>query len=133
MAGPLKDDETRMVPYDKLSRGRKQQLDLDRRKAVKDAEAEKNVPFGNKAANALTQLHPFLPKRMKEESQQSLDADAARRADRLKNAQSEAAYEDTKGSRKLFSDDAIHKLDPDARFAKGGMVRRGYGAARKRK
>jgi hypothetical protein len=129
----LKDDETRLVPYDKLSRGAKQTMDLSRRAALEKAKKDNEAtPKADAVAAAIREVG-FAPESMKAADRAAVAARNARREGNIANAQSDADYEDTKG-RKLFGDTVPHKMDPNApAFKKGGRVAgfKGYGKAKK--
>lgn len=123
----LKDDETRLARYDNLSRGKKQEMDLQRRRELKKADEElANVQSTGKRvlANAQDLLGPYSDGRNARLLQENISTSAAKK----RHAERKAAYEDT--PRALYGDDVVHKLkDNSLTFAAGGMVR-GWGKAR---
>ena len=125
----LKDSETRLAPYDKLSRGTKQRMDLERRSALTKAREDNKAPFGEAAIEAATAMHPLLPQRLKDEDAAAYAERQRSRAAKIKYAEDAADYKDVKDG-VLFGDDQVHKLPG---YKKGGMVkalRRGWGKAR---
>lgn len=129
----LDDDETRLVPYDKLSRGKKMEMDNTRRaalgKAKKDAEknpvTEAILDVANSPANI------FMPKKNRDEMEDIRRRNDADRASRVNRAQDDADYKDTKKAGSLYVDDVVHKTKG---MKKGGVVKkakpRGWGIAR---
>lgn len=128
--GKLKDDETRLARYDDLSRGKKQEMDIARRKELDAAKKDENVPLSNRAVDAMTQLHPLLPQKWKDESAKRIGDDAQRRKQRVEDAEKQPDRERT-----LYADDVPHKLGKGLGLKAGGKVStpRGWGIARKLK
>jgi hypothetical protein len=123
----LGDDETYLVPYDELSRGKKQEMDLDRRRNLEQTKKDyaPRSTTERVITNVLTQ-HPLVPQNMREESARLSAETDSRRAARIQAAQDEADYKDVKGGRALYGDDVPHKMNPKRKmFAGGGNVSAG--------
>ena len=136
---PLKDDETRMKPYDKLSRGAKQEMDLARRAAVKEKQkaADAGDSVGKKVSDgvaALLYASPLNPNSSKDLAglRGERDGRKRKREDELQSAKDAADYKDTERKGNLYGDMAPGKMK-DAGYAKGGKVTgfKGYGKAKK--
>ena len=121
---PLKDDETRMKPYDKLSRGAKQEMDLARRAELKKVEKDnETTPVSDTIAKILY-ASPLNPNSGRDIGR--VDANAGEKKARIQRAKDKADYTDMP-NKTLYGDDVPEKL------AKGGKVTgyRGYGKAKK--
>lgn len=123
----LKDDETRMVRFDRLSEERKAEIRKKAQDEMREAEAQRKRPLTSRIADKATEFHPFLPKRMKEEHAQIAAKNVAERESRFQRAQQEAALTDAERAKRqrLYSDTRVHKIDPDQPLKTGGKVR-GY-------
>lgn len=117
-----KDVDTSLVPYSELSRGKKQEIDLERR--AKLAEAKKNAEprTDEKAVSAYFNLNPIVSEKERNEALSLIADGQARRRKKLQDAQDLADYKDVKNT--LYADDVPHKVAGDARlFKKGGAVK----------
>lgn len=138
---PLAPDETRTKRYSDLSRGAKQRVDLERREALKKAQADVDAgdSFGRKADDVLAKVLSASPLNARANSDIAdinvrAGERARKRSDALSKAQEEANYEDIRRESptglggKYFYDDV-----PGKAYKKGGRVTgyRGYGKAKK--
>lgn len=123
--------------YDKLSRGRKQEIDLKRRKALKEAKDMPKSRVGDTVSDAVAAFGGFglMPGKGGARAYYKAGRDKA-----IKAAEEKAAYKDLKKKpTKLFrdknakgmSDDELSKLGDFKveEYKKGGPVK-GYGMAR---
>jgi hypothetical protein len=133
-SSPLASDETYMKRYSDLSRGGKQQLDLDRRERLKAAQsaAKKGDSIGTRASDIASKALLASPFNARSRSDiGDVNARAERREDSRKEAlgtaQDEANYKDINqedantgiaGKRRYFADTTPSKM-----YAKGGSVR----------
>lgn len=126
---PLANDETRLRPYDKLSRGTKQEMDLSRRAVLE--KAKKDADTSDIPQTMMDLLNNESAATLKENMRKR----QAARSDAVRAAQDSADYKDIKRGN-LYGDNTPAKLADvaeDTRFAKGGRVTgfKGYGAAKK--
>lgn len=110
MKPTLKDDETRLAPYSELSRGKKQEMDLDRRAAL---EAAKKTyaprPVHDAIVSGLREIST-APEKQKAEDRTFMAENNARRKGAIDRAQDEADYKDVNKPGRLYGDDVVHKL-----------------------
>lgn len=138
MATKLADDETYLKKYDNLSRGEKQQLDLDKRArlAVAQAEADAGDSLGQRASDtvgralrgaaALTGSQSAARKQTEEDA--LADKRESERQRRLQEAKDSADYKER--DRSLYGSKTPGKLkDNEMALKKGGSVK-GWGKAR---
>ncbi len=120
MATKLADDETRMKPYERLSRGAKQEMDLARRNDLKKAEKDNAAtPLSDTAAKLLASS-PF--NRRANEDVADIEASAQRKKDRIQSAKDLADYKDMP-SKKLYGDRVPEKIvRGEKMFKTGGSV-----------
>ena len=118
MATKLADDETGLKPYDRLSRGAKQEMDLRRRSAVKQAEKDNEATPLSDAAAKLLYSSPF--NRRANEDVADVEAGAQRKRDRIQRAKDLADYKDMPNNT-LYSDRVPEKLNGKL-FKQGGFV-----------
>lgn len=125
---PLKDSETRLKPYERLSRGTKQSMDLDRREKIADLDAKadkygrEDLVYNIVSAPSRAAFSGMTGKPM---PNQDRSTDVRRKADKERNWKP--------GQSDKFSDTTPEKLSKQQlveKLSKGGEVR-GYGAARK--
>ena len=121
---PLKDDETRMKPYDKLSRGAKQEMDLARRAELKKAEKDNEATPVSDTIAKILYASPLNSNSGRDIGR--VDAYAGGKEARIQRAKDKADYKDMP-NKTLYSDAVPEKL------AKGGRVTgfKGYGKAKK--
>jgi hypothetical protein len=120
VATKLADDETGLKPYDRLSRGAKQEMDLRRRSAVKQAEKDNEATPLSDAAAKLLYSSPF--NRRANEDVADVEAGAQRKRDRIQRAKDLADYKDMPNNT-LYSDRVPEKISKDSKlFKKGGSV-----------
>ena len=121
----LKDDETRMVRFDKLSKARKEEIRKAAQDEMRAAESQRKRPITSRILDTMTEYHPFIPKNKKEEHAAIASEDTGRREKRFTRAQQEANLTDAERAKRarLYSDTQIHKINPDeSLFKKGGKV-----------
>jgi hypothetical protein len=131
MATKLADDEGFLKKYDNLSRGEKQQLDLDKRRRLKEAQAEADAgdSFGQRAGNiagrvlrsAASLTGSPIPARDQQEANTVTAKRESDRQRRLQEAKKSANYEERE--RTLYGSSTPGKLkDNFLPFKKGGSV-----------
>jgi len=124
----LKKDETRLVSYDKLSRGKKQEIDNDRRAALAKAKKDNAEPTGEGFVRGYYALNPVVPEKIRNDTLRNIDENRASRAARIKSAQDDAEYKDVKSGRDIkFGDDAAHKFKAGGKVRGTGCAARGHG------
>ena len=121
---PLKDDETRLKPYDRLSRGAKQEMDLARRAELKKAEKDNEATPVSDTVAKILYASPLNFNSGHDIGR--VDASADEKKARIQRAKDKADYKDMP-NKTLYSDTVPEKL------AKGGRVMgyRWYGKAKK--
>ena len=117
MATKLADDETRMKPYERLSRGAKQEMDLARRAALKQAEKDNEpTPIADTVAKVIS-ASPL--NRRANEDIADVEAKAQRKKDRIQGAKDLADYKDMP-NKTLYSDRVPEKIGRDQKLFKAG-------------
>lgn len=138
MATKLADDETYLKKYDNLSRGEKQQLDLDKRERLAAAQADVDAgdSFGQRASDmggkvlrgAAAMMGSQSASRKQAEEDALKDKRESERQRRLQEAKDSADYKER--DRALYGSKTPGKLkDNEMALKKGGSVK-GWGKAR---
>ena len=127
MATKLADDETRMKPYERLSRGAKQEMDLARRDALKQAEKDNEAtPIADTVAKVIS-ASPL--NRRANEDIADVEAKAQRKKGRIQSAKDLADYKDMP-NKTLYYDRVPEKIGRDQKLFKTGGAVKGWGQAR---
>jgi hypothetical protein len=131
VATKLADDEGFLKKYDNLSRGEKQQLDLNKRQRLKEAQAEADAgdSFGQRAGDiagrvlrgAASLTGSPIPAREQQEANTETAKRESNRQRRLQEAKNSANYEER--GRTLYGSSTPGKLkDNPLPFKQGGSV-----------
>lgn len=116
--------ETSLVPFNKLSKKRQDELRAEYAKRVEDADKKRKPSMTERAANAVSELSPFTPEKAKRERREAYNANLKSREERYDSAVRAAEELESPRSRVLYGDDIKHRVDDmDApAFKKGGRV-----------
>ena len=134
------DTDGRAVPYDKLSRGTKQSIDLQRRRTLQEAQetADAGDTTRRKVEDGVSKFLMASPLNSRSradigEVNAARDAREETRQRKLSEAKDLADYKDTKptpNSTRSFYEKAPGRTLDVRGYARGGMVCRGFGKAR---
>ena len=122
-----KEVETYLAKFDKLSDKRKQEIRKELQDELKKAEANKNRPLTSRILDTLTEIHPLMPKNVKETHRKIASEDMTARSQRYAAAKKRASMSDVElgKEQRLYSDDKPHKVNPnEPMFRKGGAVKK---------
>jgi len=121
----LPDGKTYLVPYDKLSEGKKAKMAAEAQAELKDAEDNESRPISARLGDAYYALHPLIPAKDKKSQSDAAAADIGNRKNRVLRAK-ESVVNPAGGRVGLIGDDVLHDVDPNAKlFKRGGFVRHG--------
>ena len=119
----LPDNQTYLVPYDKLSASKKAKMAAEAQAQLKDAEDNESRPISARLGDAYYALNPFIPAKDKKAQSDAAAEDIGNRKNRVIRAKERIANP-AGGRDGLIGDDVPHEIDPNAKlFKKGGLVR----------
>ena len=113
----LKDDETRLAKFGKLSADRKAAIRAEQQKELEAATKERSRPLGLRALDTMEEMFGH-PKNIKA-ARENAAADTARREQRFQEAKrtAEMSDEELDAQPRYYGDTQVHK------FSKGGKVK----------
>jgi hypothetical protein len=126
--GSLKDNETRLTTFDKLSPAKQAELREAAQKRVNETDAERKPGFGARLMGTLTDLNPVLSEKSKQQRRDMAAEETRIREERYNDAKRRAEELGNPKSRALYEADKPQKIGSDL-FKKGGAVK-GWGKAR---